>query len=124
MTPTHSSAALLTAFDRLFERAAAKLDLECTADQREQARRLFAERYADALRIVDQIEMPAIAEPTLASMESAIDELPAASIAAHLATVPLAIHVRESVRQIVRRAAEQRALEHLINQADETYGGS
>jgi hypothetical protein len=77
-----------------------------------------------ALRLVDQMQMRAIPEPVLADMESAIDELPAASVAAHLATVPLALHVQELVRQISLRAAERRVLEHLAGQADETYGGN
>jgi len=116
--------ALLTAFDRLFERAAAKLKLDCTDEARAQAKRTFTERYDEALRLVDEMHMSAIPEPALAGMENAIDELSPAAVAAHLATVPLALHVREVVRQLTVRAAEQRVLEHLVHQADTTYGGN
>jgi hypothetical protein len=115
---------LLTAFDRLFERAADKLQLECTPEQRAEAKRFFTERYEDALKILDSAEFPAIEEPVLTRMEAAIDELSPAYIAAHLATGPLALHVQEFIRSIAVRAAEQRVREHLANRADETYGGN
>ena len=124
MTSPTGREVLLTAFDRLFEKAADKLQLECTPEQREEAKRFFTERYDDALKILDNAEFPAIEEPVLTRMEAAIDELSPAYIAAHLATGPLALHVQEFIRSIAVRAAEQRVLEHLANRADETYGGN
>jgi hypothetical protein len=124
MTSPTGREILLTAFDRLFEKAADKLQLECTPEQRAEAKRFFAERYDDALKILDNAEFPAIEEPVLTRMEAAIDELSPAYIAAHLATGPLALHVQEFIRSIAVRAAEQRVLEHLANRADETYGGN
>jgi hypothetical protein len=124
MSQPRGKEALMTAFDRLFERAADKLKIECTAEERDAAKRHFAERYEEALRLVDQARLPAISEEVLARMETAIDELSPALIAAHLATVPLAVHVQEVMRQIALRAAEQRLLEHLVTQTDDRYGGN
>ena len=115
---------LLTAFDRLFDRAAEKLHLECTAEERAEAKRFFTERYDEALQVLDQAQFPAIDEPVMANMEDAIDKLSPAYIAAHLATGPLALHVQEFMRTLAVRAAEQRVLEHLASRAEETYGGN
>lgn len=115
---------LLTAFDRLFDRAAEKLSLECTAEERAEAKRFFTERYDDALQVLDQAQFPAIDEPVMANMEAAIDKLSPAYIAAHLATGPLALHVQEFMRALAVRAAEQRVLEHLVSRAEDAYGGN
>lgn len=124
MTLSTGRKALLSAFDRLFERAASKLNLECTAQEKDEARRYFVERCDAALRLVDQADVAGISEPTMVQMEAAIDGLSPTFIAAHLATVPLALHVQEVMRQIALRAAERRVLEHLATQVDETYGGN
>jgi hypothetical protein len=124
MTSTTGREVLLTAFDRLFAKAAEKLHLECTPEERDEAKRFFSERYDEALQLLDNAEFPAIDEPVMARMEAAIDELSPAYIAAHLATGPLALHVQEFMRSIAVRAAEQRVLEHLANRADESYGGN
>src|SRR5262245_14586653 len=116
--------ALLAAFDRLFERAAHKLNLECTPEEREDAKRAFVERYEQALSLVDQAKMPAIPEAALERMEASIEELSPAHIASLIATVPLAVHVQDALRQIAVKAAEQRLIEHLATQADTTYGGN
>ena len=115
---------LLTAFDRLFDRATEKLSLECTAEERAEAKRFFTERYDDALQVLDQAQFPAIDEPVMANMEAAIDKLSPAYIAAHLATGPLALHVQEFMRSLAVRAAEQRVLEHLASRAEDAYGGN
>ena len=124
MTNAIGRAALLAAFDRLFERAASKLNLQCTDEDRDQARRDFAERYDEALKQLDNPEVPPIAEPALAHMESAIDQLSPGYVAGQLSSAPLAMHVNETVRRIALRAAEQRMLEHLVRQADDRYGGN
>ena len=116
--------AVLAAFDRLFERAARKLNLQYTAEEREDARRAFVERYEPALSLVDQAKMPAIPQAVLERMEASIEELSPAYIASLIATVPLAVHVQDAMRQLAVQAAEQRLLEHLATQADTTYGGN
>lgn len=124
MTAPTGREVILTAFDRLFDRAADKLRLEYTAEERAEARRFFTERYDEALQILDQAEFPAIDEPVMANMEAAIDTLSPAYIAAHLATGPLALHVQEFMRTLAVRAAEQRVLEHLAGRAEDAYGGN
>ena len=124
MTSPTGREVILTAFDRLFDRAADKLHLECTDEERAEAKRSFTERYDDALQFLDQAEFPAIPEPSLVRMETAIDELSPASIAAHLATGPLALHVQQFMRSLADRAAEERLLEHLADRADDSYGGN
>lgn len=115
---------LLSAFDRLFDRAANKLNIECSPEDRAEAKRFFTERYDEALRLLDEAEFPEIPAPVMERMEAAIDKLSPAYIAAHLATGPLALHVQEFMRQLAVRAAEQRVLEHLASRADDTYGGN
>ena len=124
MTSPTGREVILTAFDRLFDRAADKLHLDCTDEERSEAKRSFTERYDDALQLLDQAEFPAIPEPSLVRMETAIDELSPASIAAHLATGPLALHVQQFMRSLAVRAAEERLLEHLADRADDSYGGN
>ena len=116
--------ALLDAFDHLLERALAKLDFDCSAAEKEEARKHFVERYEQALQILDAAEFPPIPEATLDEMGSAIDNVTPAQVAAYLAAAPLAGQVQEFVRSIAMRAAEQRLLEHLTQQADSPYGGN
>jgi hypothetical protein len=124
MTTPKGRDVLLTAFDRLFDRAADKLKLACTDEERAEAKRYFTERYGDALQILDQAGFPPIGEPVMTRMEEAIDELSPAYIAAHLATGPLALHVQEFMRSLAVREAEKRLLEHLASRAGDPYGGN
>lgn len=124
MTTPKGREVLLSAFDRLFDRAADKLKLDCSTEERAAAKRYFTDRYDDALQMLDQADFPPIAEPVMARMEAAIDELSPAYVAAHLATGPLALHVQEFMRALAVRAAEQRLIEHLASRADDTYGGN
>jgi hypothetical protein len=124
MADTRGKAALMEAFERLFARAASKLNVEFTPQDLEEAKRNFAERFEQILGAMDQVQAPAISDELLGRMESAIDELSPASIAAHLAAVPLGMHMQESLRQLALKAAEQRVLEHLVLQADDRYGGN
>jgi hypothetical protein len=124
MTEPTGREAVLTAFDRLFDRAAGKLHLDCSDEERAEAKKYFTDRYEEALKLLDKAEFPAIAEPSLHRMEEAIDGLSPAYLAAHLATGPLAVHVQEFLRQIALRAAEQRLVEHMAGQADTAYGGN
>lgn len=116
--------AVLFAFDRLFDRAAAKLQFQCDEDEKAEARRHFAERFATALEATQMIDLPEIPEEVIAAMEQAIDSLSKAQVAGHLASIPLARQAQNLAQTIANRAAEQRVIEHLINQADDTYGGN
>jgi hypothetical protein len=124
MTEPTGRDALLSAFDRLFDRAATKLNIECSESERAEAKKSFTDRYAEALNVLEKADFPAIPEPAMEHMEQAIDGLSPAYIAAHLATGPLALHVQEFMRQIALRAAEQRLLEHLTSQTDDRFGGN
>lgn len=115
---------MLTAFDRLFDRAASKLNISCTPEERAEVRRTFVDRYDEALRMVDAVDFPTIAEPEMAHLEAAIDRLSPATIAGHLATGPLALHVQEHMRTLALRAAEERLIEHLVERVDDSYGGN
>jgi hypothetical protein len=116
--------AVLSAFDRLFAKASAKLGIDCDELDKEEAKRLFAERFSAALDIAAQTTMPQIPEDVMQSMEEAIDHLSPAQAVGHLAAIPLAYQAQEMLRAIAYRSAQQRYLEHLIGQADDTYGGN
>jgi hypothetical protein len=116
--------AMLRAFDRLFDRAAAKLRIDCNHDEKEEAKRAFAERFTAALEVAGTVTVPDIPEDVMRSMEDAIDHLSAAQVVGYLAAIPLAHQTQEMLRTIAYRAAEQRLLEHLIEQADDRYGGN
>jgi hypothetical protein len=116
--------AVLLAFDRLFDKAAAKLRLECSGGEKEEAKRHFAERFSSALDIAGQVMVPAIPEAVMHSMEEAIEDLSPSQVVGYLAAIPLAHQTQEMLRAIAYRAAEQRLLEHLIDQADDKYGGN
>ena len=116
--------AVLVAFDRIFDRAAAKLQLECDGAEKAEARRHFTERFATALEAAQTIDLPEIPNEVISAMEEAIDSLSRAQVAGHLASIPLAHQAQKMAQVIASRAAEQRLIEHLINQADDTYGGN
>jgi hypothetical protein len=116
--------ALLQAFDRLFDRAAKKLNVECSMEEKEQAKKQFEDRFAallDSLRQVNVAEVPA---EVLSDMEGAIDRISPTEVVGLLASIPIAHQGHEMMRQIAYRAAEQRLLDHLIQQADDRYGGN
>ena len=120
----NGKAALLSAFDRLFDRAVKKLNVECTPQEKREAIRHFAQRYDEALGLLDEAGFPAIPESVIEHMESAIDHVSLAHVAGYLAAGPLAGQVHEFMRSLALRAAEQRLVEHLITQADDSYGGN
>jgi len=115
---------LITAFDRLFDRAASKLDLDCSDEEKAEARRNFIDRYDHTLEALDEIGLPAIPESTIQRMEEAIDGLSPAQVAGYLATGPIAHQVQKLVHSFAAQAAEQRLIEHLVANADDTYGGN
>jgi hypothetical protein len=116
--------AVLLAFDRLFDRAAFKLRIECNEDEKAEAKRHFTERFSSALDAVGQVTTPAIPDEVMCSMEEAIDRLSPAQVVGHLAAIPLVHQTQEMLRLIAHRAAEQRVIEYLISQTDDRYGGN
>src|SRR5436853_6631380 len=110
--------AVLHAFDRLFDTAAAKLRVEYTEEQKEEAKRTFAERFSGALDVVADIPMPEFPEDIMGNMQAAIDDLSPTQVVGYLAAIPLVHHTQELLRTVAYRAAEQRLLQHLANQAD------
>jgi hypothetical protein len=124
MTQAIGREAILEAFDKLFDRAASKLNFDCSPAERDEVKRHFVERYDDALKLLDEAEFPAFSDAVMENMEAAIDAVPPAHVAGYLAVGPLALRVQEFMRRIALRAAEQRLVEHLAAQADDTYGGN
>jgi hypothetical protein len=115
---------VLGAFDRLFDRAALKLQADVSEADKAAAKLSFAERFADALSIVAQVSTPPMGEDVLQAMEEAIDRVSPAQMAGYLAAIPLVHQTREMMRVVAYQAAEQRVLEHVIAHADDTYGGN
>src|SRR5262249_49911632 len=116
--------AVLNAFDRLFDKAATKLHVECGTEEKEEAKRHFAERFSAALDVVGQVTSPDIPQEVMKGMEDAIDGLSPAQLVGYLAAIPLAHQAQEMLRAIAYRAAEQKLLDHLITQTDDRYGGN
>lgn len=116
--------ALLATFDRLFEKAAQKLQVECSDAERIQAKQQFERRFQAALDVAQTVDVPEIPEEVVRGMEKAVEGLTPAQIVGMLASVPLAQQTHEMLRAIAFRAAEQRLLEHVVSQTDERYGGS
>jgi len=116
--------ALLKAFDRLFDKAAHRLSLECTEEQRMEAKRRFEERFSTLLDALKHLELREVPEEVVQSMEEGIEKLSPADLVALLASVPLVTQAQEMLRLLAYRAAEQRLLEHYIRSADDRYGGS
>jgi len=116
--------AVLLAFDRLFDKAAAKLNVDCTEGEKEEARRHFVERFSGALDAAGQITMPEVPPDVMHAMEEAIEQLSPAQFVGYLAAIPLAHQTQQMLRALAYRAAERRLVEHLISQADDKYGGN
>ena len=116
--------AVLGAFDRLFERAATKLKISCDADDRDEAKKHFEERFESLLTALDQVSLQEIPDEVMHSLEGAIDGLQPRDVVGLLASIPLAQKGQELLRTIAYRAAEERMLAHLCAQADDRYGGN
>jgi hypothetical protein len=116
--------ALLQAFDRLFDRAAKKLAVECSDGEKAEAKQRFEERFSMVLDSLKQLELPAVPPEALAGMEESIEKLSPADVVGLLATVPLVPQAQEMMRLLAYRAAEQRILEHYVKTASDKYGGN
>lgn len=115
---------MLLAFDRLFDKAAAKLHIECSSEEKDAARQSFQTRFAGALEMAQSVSMDEAPEEILQHMEEAIASLSPAQVVAQLAVIPLLQQAQEMARILTYRAAEQRMLDHLIEQVDDKYGGN
>ena len=116
--------ALLQAFDRLFDKAAKKLSVECSDGQKAEAKQRFEERFSMLLNALKQLEVPELPDEAVAGMEDAIEKLSPADVVGLLATVPLVPQAQEMMRLLAYRAAEQRLLEHYVSTASDKYGGN
>ena len=59
---------MLQAFDRLFERAAKKLNVECSAEEKEQAKKQFEDRFAALLESLRQVDIAEVPSEVVANM--------------------------------------------------------
>jgi len=116
--------ALLQAFDRLFDKAAKKLSVECSEGQKAEAKQRFEERFSMLLNALKHLEVPELPDEAVAGMEDAIEKLSPADVVGLLATVPLVPQAQEMMRLLAYRAAEQRLLEHYVRTASDKYGGN
>jgi hypothetical protein len=116
--------ALLNAFDRLFEKAAKKLSIECSDGEKADAKKRFEERFSMILDALKQLELPELPDEAVTGMEEAIEKLSPADVVGLLATVPLVPQAQEMMRLLAYRAAEQRLLEHWAGAASDKYGGN
>jgi hypothetical protein len=116
--------ALLQAFDRLFDKAAKKLSVECSDAEKAEAKQRFEERFSMALETLKSFELRELPDEAVAGMEDAIEKLSPADVVGLLATVPLVPQAQEMMRMLAYRAAEQRILEHYVKSADDKYGGN
>lgn len=115
--------ALLSAFDRLFDRAAQRLNINCTSEERDRAKQGFARRFDHALNLANVAGLP-VTDGLMRQMEDAIDDVSPADVVGYLASGPLVQQVQEMARSISVRAAKHRVLEHYMSRADDQYGGN
>jgi len=108
----------------LFDRAATKLAIPDDPGAKEEARQQFVERFSSALSAADGVMLNGIPDEAMKTMEDAIEQLSPAQVAGHLASIPIAHQAQQFVRALALRTAEQRMLKHIIEQADDSYGGN
>src|SRR5437867_3286788 len=109
---------LLEAFDRLFAKAASKLNVSYTPDELADAKLHFERRFAPMLDAVNAVQVEAMPPEVVAEMERAIDELSPTQVVGQLASMPLAHQAQAMLRVIAYRAAEQKLIEHALKNAD------
>lgn len=121
---THGREAMLEAFARLFIKTARKLDISYEPEELIDAREAFAERMERVLDALEEAPFDVVPPAAVATMEEAIDQLSPAAVVGQLAALPLLQHSQLVLQRIAHRAAEQRLIEHALEQADTTYGGN
>lgn len=121
---TTAKETMLAAFDRLFDHAARKLNLDCSPEDKAQSRQQFEERFSGLLDGLGELPIDHIPEEVISGMEKAIDQVSPSEVAGLLASMPIAHQAQEMLRSVAYRAAEQKMLEHLIGQTDDRFGGN
>lgn len=116
--------ALLDAFDRLFNVAATKLDVDVTPEVQNEAKERFAERFSAVLELTGRFESPPLPVEVLDAMEAQVKQISPVELAGVVASIPLAQQAQEMLRVVAIQHAQQKMLEHLAMQADTRYGGS
>lgn len=116
--------AMMQAFDRLFDRAAKKLNVECSAEEKAEAKRQFEDRFSALLDALHRVKVNELPDEVLSGMESAIDQISPTEVVGLIASIPIAHQGHEMMRGIAYRAAESRLLEYMIDKADDRYGGN
>lgn len=116
--------ALLQAFDRLFDAAAAKLNVQCTPEERADAKAQFVQRFGQALDMTAAIDVPGIPAEVLTQMEAGITDMSQSELAGLIASIPLAQQTQDMLRVLALRQAEQKLLEHYASRADTRWGGN
>jgi hypothetical protein len=116
--------ALMQAFDRLFDKAAKKLSVECSESEKAEAKQRFEARFSMLLEALKNLELPELPDEAVVGMEEAIEKLTPADVVGLLATVPLVPQAQEMMRLLAYRTAEQRLLEHYVSTATDKYGGN
>ena len=115
---------VLDAFDRLFDTAAARLNVSCTPEERSEARRAFAERMTPVFEVMEKTEQFDLPSGVVDEMRETIDKLSSADVAGLVASIPLAQHTQEMLKTIAYERARQQLLVHLTEQAEPSpYGG-
>jgi hypothetical protein len=115
---------LLQAFDRLYDAAAAKLQVAVTDAERAEAKEQFTERFAGALELCGRFESPALPPEVVSEMAAQIERFSPLELAGVLAAIPLAQRAQEMLSAVAYQHAQQKMLEHLALQADTRYGGN
>ena len=115
---------MLQAFDRLFAKTANKLQISYTGEELAEAKERFAEKMQKVFDIFETTPFEPMTPGAVEEMESAIDELSPSQVVAQLATLPLVQQVQMALQRLAYRAAEQKMIEHALDQVDTTYGGN
>jgi hypothetical protein len=112
------------AFERLFEAALARFQVECTPKEREEAKLNFSKRFAVQLEALDKyLELDRFPEEIISQIEENIAGLSPVELAERVALAPLVEQMQAAFHAIAAKQAKERLLEHALSQADEQYGG-
>lgn len=112
------------AFERLFETALRRFHAECTTEEREEAKKDFAHRFAPQLKFLGQhLRLEQFPEEIVREIEEKILHLPPAKVAQMIASAPLIEQMQAALQTIAAKEAKEHLLEHLLTQVDAPYGG-
>ncbi len=112
------------AFERLFEAALQRFHAECTAEEREEAKKDFAHRFAPQLKLLGQhLKLEQFPEEIIREIEKKILHFPTTEVAQIIASAPLIEQMQAALQTIAARKVQERLLEHVLTQVDAPYGG-